>query len=92
MQLQLVQQRVSRSYAQMPTLVGDDSLHWEEEKHNSHKKQEDSLEGGLDRVSFAVELEVLKILVPRLLQNSSNINTEFAENSKQLYSLCDQLV
>ena len=33
-----------------------------------------------------------KILVPRLPQNSTNINIECAGKSKQLYSLCDQLL
>ena len=45
--------------------------------HN-HKKPKDSLEGSLDRVLFVAELEFLKILVPRLPQNSSNVNTECA--------------
>ena len=44
------------------------------------------------RVLFAAELEFPKILVPRLTQNSSNVNTECARKSKQLYSLCDQLL
>ena len=34
-------------------------------KH-SHKKQKDSLEGSLDRVLFAAELDFPKVLVPRL--------------------------
>ena len=65
-------------------------------KHHSHKKRKDSLEGSLDRVLFAAELEFPKILVPRLSQHTSNVNTECAgklEWSKQLYSLCcDQLL
>ena len=56
----------------------------------SHKKQKDSLEGILDRVLFAAELEFAKILVARLPQNTSNVNIECAGKSKQLYSLCDQ--
>ena len=32
--------------------------------HHSHKKRKDSLEGSLDRVLFAAELEFPKILVP----------------------------
>ena len=35
----------------------------------SHKKRKDSLEGSLDRVLFAAELEFPKILVPRLHQH-----------------------
>ena len=60
--------------------------------HHSHKKWKDSLEGSLDRVLFAAEFEFPKILLPRLPQNSSNVNIEYAEKSKQLYSLCDQLL
>ena len=59
---------------------------------HSHKKWKDSLEVGLDRKLFAAELEFPKILVPRLPQNSSNVNTECTGKSKQLYSLCDQLL
>ena len=56
-----------------------------------HKKHKDSLEGILDRVLSAAELEFPKILVPRLPQNSSNVNIECAGKSKQLSSFCDQL-
>ena len=66
-------------------------LAYERRKH-SHKKRKDNLEGSLDRVLFAPELDFPKILVPRLPQNSSNVNTERAGKSKQLYSLCDQLL
>ena len=59
---------------------------------HSHKKRKDSLEGSLDRVLFAAELDFPKILVPRLPQNSSNVSIECAVKSKQLYSLCDQLL
>ena len=52
---------------------------------HSHKKRKDSLEGSLDRVLFAAELDFPKILVPRLLQNSSNVNIECARKSKQTY-------
>ena len=64
-----------------------------DKKHSSkhsHKKRKDSLEGSLERVLFAAELELPKILVPRLPQNASNINIECAGKSKQLYSLCNQ--
>ena len=57
--------------------------------HHSHKKRKDSLEGSLDRVLFMAKLEFLKILVPRLPQNTSNVNIECAGKSKQLHSLCD---
>ena len=60
-------------------------------RKHSYKKRKDSLEGSLDRLLFAVELEFPKILVPRLLQNTSNTNIEYARKSKQLYYLCDQL-
>ena len=53
---------------------------------HSHKKQKDSLEGSLDRVLFAAELEFPKTLARRLPQNTSNVNTEFAAKSRQLYS------
>ena len=56
----------------------------------SHKKWSNNLEGSLDRVLFATELEFLKMLVPRLPEHTSNVNTEFAGKSewlKQLYSL-----
>ena len=58
----------------------------------SHKKRKDSLEGSLDLILFAVELDFPKILVSRLPQNTSNVNIECAGKSKQLYSLCDQLL
>ena len=56
----------------------------------SHKKRKDSLEDSLDRVLLAAELELTKILVPRLPQHTSNVKIECAgksEWSKQLYSL-----
>ena len=57
---------------------------------HSHKKRKDSLEGSLDQVLFAAELEFPKILVPRLPQHKSSVNTEYAgksEWSKNLYYL-----
>ena len=60
--------------------------------YHSHKKRKDSLEGSLDRVLFAAELDLPKILVPRLPQNTSNVNIEYAKKSKQLYSLCEQIL
>ena len=50
--------------------------------YHSHKKRKDSLEGSQDRVLLAAELHFPKILVPRLPQNSSNINLECAGKSK----------
>ena len=44
----------------------------------------------MDRVLLAAEFEFPKILVPRLSQHTSNVNTECAEMSewsKQLYLL-----
>ena len=58
----------------------------------AEKKKKESLKGSLDRVLFAAELEFPKILVPRLHHNTSNVNTEWAGKSKQLYSLCDQFL
>ena len=48
---------------------------------HSHKKRKDSLEGRLDRVLIPTELEFLKILVPRLTQNTPNVNIKRAEKS-----------
>ena len=59
---------------------------------HSHKKRKDSLEVSLDRVLFAAELEFPKILVPSLPQNTLNVNSECTGKSKQLYSLCDQIL
>ena len=62
---------------------------------HGHKKRKDSVEGSMDRLLFATELEFPKILVPRLPQNSSNENIECPAKSKQLdsiYSLRDQLL
>ena len=46
------------------------------------RKQRDSLEGSLDRVLLAAELEFPKILVPRLPQHTSNVNIECAGKSE----------
>ena len=57
---------------------------------HSHKKRKDSLEGSLDRVLLATELEFPEILlVPMLHQHTSNVKLECAgksEWSKQQYS------
>ena len=51
-------------------------------------KRKDSVEGGnQDQVVFAAELEFLKILIPRLPQNTSNINIECAGILIQLCSV-----
>ena len=58
--------------------------------NHSRKKRKDSLEGSLDRVLLATELEFSKILVPRLSQHTSDVNIECAgksEWSKQQCSL-----
>ena len=55
---------------------------------HSHKKRKDSLEGSLDRVFLAAELEFPKILVLRLSRHTSSVNIQCAgksEWSKQLY-------
>ena len=57
---------------------------------HSHKIRKDILGGGLDRVLFTAEPEFSKILVPRLLQHTSDVNTEYVGKSKQLQTLCDQ--
>ena len=49
--------------------------------YHSHKKRKDSLEGSLDQVLLAAELEFPKILVPRLPQHTSNVNIECAGKS-----------
>ena len=58
---------------------------------HSHKKWKGSLlEGSLDRVLIATELEFRKILVLRLPQHTSIVNIEYAgkpEWLKQLYYL-----
>ena len=48
----------------------------------SHQKRKDSLEGSLDRVLFAAELEFPKMLVPRLSQHTSDVNIECAGKSE----------
>ena len=60
--------------------------------HHGHRKRKDSLEGSLDRVLSETVLEFPKILIPRLPLHTSNVNTECAGKSKQLYSLCDQIL
>ena len=50
--------------------------------YHSHKKRKDSLEGSLDRILFAAELEFPKIIARRLPQHTSNVNTECARKSE----------
>ena len=56
-------------------------------ENHSHNKRKDSPEGSLVRVLFAAELEFPKTLVPRLPQNTSNVNIKSTVKSKQLYYL-----
>ena len=46
------------------------------------KKRKDSLEGSLDRVLLAAELEFPKILVPSLPQHTSDVNIECGGKSE----------
>lgn len=43
-----------------------------------HEKLEDSLKASLDQLLFAAELEFPKVLVPKLTQNTSDVNIECA--------------
>ena len=47
-------------------------------------------DGSLNRVLFSTELAFLNILIPRLPQNTSDVNAECAGKPKQLYSYCDE--
>ena len=47
----------------------------------SHHNQRDNLEGNLVLVLFVAELDFPKILVPRLPQDTSNVNIESSEKS-----------
>ena len=62
------------------------------ESYHSHKKRTDSLEGSLDQVLFAADLEFSKILVPKLPQRISNVNIECARKLKDLCSFCDHFL
>ena len=53
---------------------------------HSDKKGKDSLEDSLDLVLFAAELEFPKILVPRLPQHTSDVNTETLNALESQYS------
>ena len=57
-------------------------LVWVVQFDHSDKKRKISLESNLDRVLVAAELEFSKILVPRLPQHTSNVNTECAGKSE----------
>ena len=57
-----------------------------------HKKRKDSLEGSLDRVLLAAELEFPKILVPRLSQHTSDVNIECPGKSEWSEQLCSLYV
>ena len=60
--------------------------------YDSHEKREYSVAGSLYWVLFPAELEFAKIPEPRLPQNTWNVKIECAGKSKQLYSLCRQLL
>ena len=66
-------------------LVGTSWVH-------SHTKRKDNLKVGLVRVLFAAELDLPKILVPRLPQHTPIENIDSTRKSKQLYYLRDQLL
>ena len=68
------------------------TIHWRtcQYYHHSFKKRKDSLEGSLNRVLLAAELEFPKILVSMLPHHTSNVNIKCAGKSvwsKQLYYL-----
>ena len=56
--------------------------------NQNHQKRKHSLEGSMDRVLFAAGLEFHKILVPRLPQHTSNVNTECARKSEWSKQQC----
>ena len=51
-----------------------------------------SLEGSLDRVLLAAELEFPKKLVPRLPQHTLNVNIEYARKSEWSKQQCSLYV
>ena len=59
---------------------------------NSQKKRNYSLEDSLVPVLYAVEIELPKIIKPRLPQNTSNLNIEITGKSKKLYCSCHQFL
>ena len=61
-------------------------------QYHSREKWKSILVGSMDRVLFAAEPDFPKILVLRPPQNTSNVNIEWAGKSKNVYSLCDQLL
>ena len=54
-----------------------------------HRNVQKLAVGNLYQVLFTAEIEFLKILVPRQLQDTSNISIECARKSNHLHSLCD---
>ena len=66
----------------------DPSVLWVDRSEHSHKKRKDSLEGSLDRVLFAGELEFPKILIPRLPQHTLNVNIENVPESQNGQNNC----
>ena len=57
---------------------------------HSHKKRKDGLEASLDRVLLAAELELPKILVPRLPQHTSMCR-KVRMVKTTVFFICDQL-
>ena len=61
---------------------------WAVAYKHSHKKRKDNLEGSLNQVLLAAELEFPKILVPRLPQYTSDVNIECAGKSEWSKQKC----
>ena len=76
----------------LKNLVSLSAIH----SYHSHKKRKDSLEGSLDLVLVAAELEFPKILVPRLPQHTSDVKIEYTVESHYGQNNCiiyrDQLL
>ena len=52
-------------------MINEEKRFLQESRCHSHKKRKSSLEGSLDQVLFATEIEFPKILVLRLPQHTS---------------------
>ena len=57
---------------------------WAVAYKHSHKKRKDSLEGSLNQVLLAAELEFPNTLVPRIPRHTSNVNIECAGKLERL--------
>ena len=77
----------ARSYTH-PTIIPWQRIYCNFYSWHSHKKRKTSLEGSLDRVLLATELEFPKILEPRLPQHTSDGNIECAGKSVWSKQLC----